>query len=120
MHTNDVTAKRRILADIDYMYKFRDFTTDPDTWSVEEGKKFLDRIHKGDQHFVPIVDAAIYAPDLDDPDDAYATFQRGVEAKAFMMNPDGSLYIGEVWPGFTGSCHAHIYGVDLVLCANHG
>ncbi|CAI4219322.1 unnamed protein product [Parascedosporium putredinis] len=67
----------------------------------EEGAQFLDRIHENGQHFVPIVDSAIYAPDPGNPDDNYDTFDRGLEADAFMMNPDGSLYIGQVWPGYT-------------------
>lgn len=90
------------IADIDYMYKYRDFTNDPERWSYEDGEEFIHRVHKNGQHFVPIVDAAIYAPDLHDPDDKYATFERGVAAEAFIKNPDGSLYIGQVWPGFTG------------------
>ena len=91
-----------LLADIDYMHLYRDFTNDAVTWSLEDGEKFLNRLHKNGQHFVPIVDAAIYAPDHSDPDDEYPVFERGVEANAFMMNADDSLYIGQVWPGFTG------------------
>ena len=90
------------IADIDYMHLYRDFTNDEESWSLEEGESFLDGIHKNGQHFVPIVDAAIYAPDHDDPHDKYPIFERGVQANAFVMNPDGSLYIGQVWPGYTG------------------
>ena len=91
-----------MTADIDYMHLYRDFTNDAETWSLEEGEKFLDGIHKDGQHFVPIVDAAIYAPDHEDPNDKYPIFDRGVEANAFVRNADGSLYVGQVWPGFTG------------------
>ena len=31
----------------------------------------------------------------------YDTYTRGDEAQAFLRNPDGSLYIGAVWPGYT-------------------
>lgn len=97
-----------VPADIDYMNLYRNFENDQATWSYEEGAQFLDRIHENGQHFVPIVDSAIYAPDPGNPDDNYDTFDRGLEADAFMMNPDGSLYIGQVWPGYTG---------ELMLCS---
>jgi len=90
------------LADIDYMNLFRDFENDQESWSYEEGADFLDRIHANGQHFVPIVDSAIYSPDPSDPKGVYPTYDRGIEADAFMLNPDGSLYIGQVWPGYTG------------------
>ena len=32
---------------------------------------------------------------------SYTTFNRGNETGSFILNPDGSLYIGEVWPGYT-------------------
>lgn len=31
----------------------------------------------------------------------YPTFERGNETGSFLTNPDGSLYIGSVWPGYT-------------------
>jgi alpha-glucosidase len=80
----------------------RDFTHDPEQFGYAEGAKFLSKLHENGQHFVPIVDAAIYAPNPENPDDAYTTFDRGVEANAFMLNPNGSLYYGAVWPGYTG------------------
>jgi alpha-glucosidase len=33
--------------------------------------------------------------------DAYETFNRGNDTGSYMLNPDGSLYIGDVWPGYT-------------------
>ena len=88
--------------DIDYMKQYRDFDNDPDRFGYQEGAEFLSKLHHSHRHFVPIVDSAIYAPNPDHPDDAYATYDRGLEADAFMMNPDGSMYIGAVWPGYTG------------------
>ncbi|KAK1990425.1 family 31 glycosyl hydrolase [Colletotrichum falcatum] len=90
-----------IWADIDYMNQYRDFENDQDSWGYEDAASFLGNLHKNGQHFVPIVDSAIYAPNPGNESDAYATFERGVDADAFMLNPDGSLYIGEVWPGYT-------------------
>ncbi len=31
----------------------------------------------------------------------YSTFNRGNDSDSFLTNPDGSLYIGAVWPGYT-------------------
>jgi len=90
------------LADIDYMKRYRDFTHDTGRFSYEEGAQFLAKLHANGQHHVPIVDSAIYAPNPENPNDDYPTYDRGVEADAFLLNPDGSLYIGAVWPGFTG------------------
>ena len=32
---------------------------------------------------------------------SYSPFDRGNATGSFLTNPDGSLYIGEVWPGYT-------------------
>ncbi|KAK3330083.1 putative alpha-glucosidase precursor [Apodospora peruviana] len=90
-----------IWTDIDYMKSYRDFDNDPIRYSYAEGAEFLARLHKNKQHYVPIVDSAIYAPNPDNASDAYPTYNRGVDAKAFVMNPDGSIYYGAVWPGYT-------------------
>ncbi|KAL2168270.1 hypothetical protein VTG60DRAFT_189 [Thermothelomyces hinnuleus] len=90
-----------IWTDIDYMKQYRDFENDPVRFSYEEGARFLAQLHANHQHYVPIVDSAIYAPNPENPGDAYPPYDRGVEANAFMMNPDGSIYYGAVWPGYT-------------------
>ncbi|KAL1838138.1 hypothetical protein VTJ49DRAFT_2989 [Mycothermus thermophilus] len=90
-----------IWADIDYMKKYRNFENDPENFSYEEGARFLERLRENHQHYVPIVDSAIYAPNPENPDDAYPPYDRGIEADAFMLNPDGSVYYGAVWPGYT-------------------
>lgn len=87
--------------DIDWMYQVRDFVSDPQRFSVAEGLEFLKRLHEGGRHYVHIVDSAIYIPNPDNCSDAYETYTRGNELDAFMLNPDGSQYIGSVWPGFT-------------------
>ncbi|KAB2580756.1 Alpha-glucosidase [Lasiodiplodia theobromae] len=87
--------------DIDYMLEYRDFTTDPNTFPLDEGAKVLNRLHEGGRHFVPIVDSALYIPNPDNETDAYATYTRGNESGVFLKNPDGSEYIGAVWPGYT-------------------
>jgi alpha-glucosidase len=84
------------------MNQYRDFENDQNSWGYAEGKAFLKRLHANGQHFIPIVDSAIYSPDPSNSSDAYATYERGLKSSAFMRNPDGSLYVGAVWPGFTG------------------
>ena len=84
------------------MKGYRNFENDPVRFSYDEGAKFLAKLHENKQHFIPIVDAAIYASNPENPDEAYPPYTRGVDAKAFLMNPDGSIYYGAVWPGYTG------------------
>lgn len=61
----------------------------------------MDALHASGRHYIPITDAPIYIPNPDNASDAYDTFTRGDEAQAFMTNPDGSTYIGALWPGYT-------------------
>jgi len=84
------------------MVGYRDFANDADRFSYAEGAEFLSKLHENGQHYVPIVDSAIYVPNPENPDDAYPPYDRGVEADAFVLNPDGSIYYGAVWPGYTG------------------
>lgn len=90
-----------IWTDIDYMNQYRDFDNDQNTFAYSEGADFLAKLHANGQHYVPIVDSAIYHPNPENASDAYPIFDRGVDAGAFLLNPDGSLYIGSVWPGYT-------------------
>lgn len=84
------------------MKQYRDFENDPLRFGYQQGAQFLERLHANHQHYVPIVDSAIYAPNPENPSDAYPPYERGLEADAFVMNPDGSIYYGAVWPGYTG------------------
>ncbi|KAK3694555.1 putative alpha-glucosidase precursor [Podospora appendiculata] len=90
-----------IWTDIDYMRDYRDFENDALRYSYSVAAEFLSKLHANKQHYVPIVDSAIYAPNPENATDAYPTYDRGVEANAFILNPDGSLYYGAVWPGYT-------------------
>ncbi|KFY58630.1 hypothetical protein V496_06026 [Pseudogymnoascus sp. VKM F-4515 (FW-2607)] len=100
-YENAGIALETIWTDIDYMNQYRDFTLDPNSWSEEGGREFLEKLHADGRHFVPIIDAAIYVPNDANATDAYDTFARGNSSEVFMKNPDGSLYIGSVWPGYT-------------------
>lgn len=90
-----------IWLDIDYMNQYRDFTLDPISFPPSGAKEFFERLHADNQHFVPIVDAAIYHPNPTNASDAYDTYTRGNETDSFLMNPDGSQYVGAVWPGYS-------------------
>lgn len=90
-----------IWTDIDYMDQYRDFTNDPNTFSIPEGQQFLAQLHANNQHYIPIVDSAIYIPDPTNATDNYTFYDRGHELDVFMKNPDGTEYIGDVWPGYT-------------------
>lgn len=75
-----------------------DFTNDQNTFPYEEGKEFLDRLHSRNQHYIPIVDSAIYIPNPDNASDAYSVYTDGNDRGVFLSNPDASQYIGSVWP----------------------
>ena len=83
------------------MDQYRDFTVDSNAFPVSEGQAFLSQLHANGQHYIPIVDSAIYIPNPNNASDAYGVYTRGNSSGVFMMNPDGSQYIGEVWPGYT-------------------
>ncbi|KAL3475634.1 glycosyl hydrolases family 31-domain-containing protein [Aspergillus californicus] len=87
--------------DIDYMYGYRDFTNDQNRYSYSDTEAFLEKLHAGGRHFVPIVDAALYIPNPQNSSDTYDTYTRGAADDVYLKSPDGSLYIGAVWPGYT-------------------
>ncbi len=101
------------------MNQYRDFDNDPIRFSYTEGKTFLSNLHASGRHYIPIIDSAIYVPNPQNASDkcvsfssqgecltltssvSYTTFNNGNDTGSFMLNPDGSIYIGEVWPGYT-------------------
>ena len=103
-----------VWTDIDYLKEYRDFENDPIRYGYSEGQQFLSALHDGGRHYVPIIDSAIYVPNPKNESDAYTVFDRSNASNAFMTNPDGSLYIGSVWPGYTvfqiGSVPAPVNG----------
>ncbi|KAK4551864.1 hypothetical protein LTR86_010860 [Recurvomyces mirabilis] len=90
-----------IWTDIDYMFQYRDFTNDQNTFPYGPGQEFLQRLHDAGQHYIPIVDSAIYIPNPNNASDNYSIYTDGNDHGVFLTNPDGSQYIGEVWPGYT-------------------
>jgi alpha-glucosidase len=83
------------------MYLYRDWTLDPISFTPAKFAQFLEAIHSNSQHWVPIHDAAIYHPNPNNASDAEDYFTAGDQLDVWMLNPDMSTYIGDVWPGYT-------------------
>ena len=97
-----------IWTDIDAMQQFRDFTNDGYNFPISEGQQFISKLQQSNQHYVPIFDANIYAPNLNiyqanltNVSDAYEPFSRGANVNAFVRENSTSFYYGDQWPGFS-------------------
>ena len=80
-----------IYLDIHYMNEYRVFT-----WSPTEfphPKQLTDSLKALGFKVVTIIDPGVKV------DSAYGVFQHGNAKKAWVTMPDGSPYIGKVWPG---------------------
>lgn len=77
--------------DIHYMDGYRIFTFDPHRFP--DPKAFTEKLRKLGVKVVTIVDPGV----KEDPN--YPVFTQGMEKGYFLKHPDGSVYIGEVWPG---------------------
>ncbi|KAI0538795.1 glycoside hydrolase family 31 protein [Xylaria digitata] len=79
--------------DIDYMYRRRTFSLDPERYPLPMMQGLVDYLHSHDQHYVLMVD----------PDIAYQDYpgslQRGIEDNVFLLRENGSVWKGVVWPG---------------------
>jgi len=73
--------------DIDYMDGYRVFT-----WN-EQYKQALKTLKGQGFHAITINDPAVKQ------DDNYSVYQEGTQRDFWAKNPDGSTFIGEVWPG---------------------
>ena len=80
--------------DIDYMYLRRVFSLDPDRFQLHKMRALVDYLHSHQQHYIVMVDPAVAYQTKD-----YPPFENGVNADAFLKNPNGSIYHGVVWPG---------------------
>ncbi|KAJ1934189.1 hypothetical protein FBU59_005780, partial [Linderina macrospora] len=81
--------------DIDYMDRTRDFTFDPVNFPLREMKKQLEYLHAHNQKMVLMTDPAIQR------NSSYGPYARGLAKDTFIKNADGSVFFGQVWPGYT-------------------
>ena len=88
--------KRRIPADviyldIDYQQNNRPFTVDPQRFPNFEGM-LKDLGHEG---FKVVAITDLHLAKLP----GYKPYDEGIKSGYFVKNPDGSVYVGKVWPG---------------------
>jgi len=82
-----------IYLDIDYQIKNRPFTIDPAKFPTFN--QMIGDLHKQGINIVAITDLHIASL----PGGDYAPYNTGVSGDHFVHNPDGSIYVGKVWPG---------------------
>jgi alpha-glucosidase len=82
-----------IWLDIDFQDRNRPFTTNPATFP-DLPALALD-LRKQGLRLVVITDLHIAAA----PDQGYSPYDSGIAGNHFLKRPDGSLYVGQVWPG---------------------
>jgi alpha-glucosidase len=82
-----------IWLDIDYQLKNRPFTVDPERFPT------FDQMIKDlrAQHLRTVIITDLHIADL--PNAGYKPYDEGVAGDQFVKNPDGSTYVGVVWPG---------------------
>jgi alpha-glucosidase len=82
-----------IYLDIDFQDHHRPFTVDE--IQFPHFAQMIEDLKKQDFHVVAITDPHIaHLPNAN-----YAPYDRGIAGNHFVKNPDGSVYIGKVWPG---------------------
>ena len=82
-----------IWLDIDYQFKNRPFTVDPERFPHFD--QMIQDLKAEHLHTVVITDLHI----ADQPNIGYKPYDEGAAGDHFVKNPDGSTYVGDVWPG---------------------
>ncbi len=82
-----------LYLDIDYQFKNRPFTVDPTTFPNFPG--LVSDLRKQHFHLVTITDLHVAHV----PNQGYSPYDTGTAGKHFVKNPDGSEFVGIVWPG---------------------
>ncbi len=82
-----------VYMDIDYQIKKRPFTLD--STKFPDFPKFVNELKDKHFHLVLITDLHIAHA----PNEGYAAYDTGTAGDHFVKNPDGSQFVGEVWPG---------------------
>ncbi|EFC45907.1 predicted protein [Naegleria gruberi] len=85
--------------DIDYMYKYWDFTFDPDRYPINDVRQFVtNELHNKGRKYVVIVDPGI--PILDLNKETYEPLELGLSLDIFVKGANSSNYVNHVvWPG---------------------
>lgn len=82
-----------LYMDIDYQVKNRPFTIDAEKFP--NFPNFVEELALQHFHLIMITDLHI----ADAPDSGYGPYNSGMAGDHFVKNPDGSIYVGTVWPG---------------------
>lgn len=92
-----------IWNDLDYLFQYRIFTHDNNTYPIHEGKEFLAKLHANGQYWMPILDLNVYVPAPGNGTDANPTYDRGKVLDLYIKRGEGHTddYIGIQWPGFS-------------------
>ena len=90
---NDRIPSDVLYLDIDYQYKNRPFTVDPKSFPNFPG--LVSDLRKQHFHLVNITDLHIAHA----PNQGYAPYDTGEAGNHFVKNPDGTDFVGIVWPG---------------------
>ncbi|GMG06298.1 unnamed protein product [Aspergillus oryzae] len=90
--TNNIPLET-IWTDIDYMDRRRIFTIDPERFPADLYKDLVDTIHARDQHYIVMVDPAVYYKESN------PALDEGLKYDIFMKENNGSEYQGVVWAG---------------------
>ena len=77
--------------DIDYMHGYRDFTWNKEYFPHPSG--MLSKLKNQGFKVVTIIDPGIKK------DSTYSVYNSGLEKDLYVKYPDGSNYVGDVWPG---------------------
>ncbi|KIJ92581.1 glycoside hydrolase family 31 protein [Laccaria amethystina LaAM-08-1] len=86
---------KTMWTDIDYMYKRRIFTVDPDYFPLDRMREIIDYLHTHQQRYVLMTDPAVaYLPNQ-----GYPPYDRGKELDIWLKGPDGKESLRLVWPG---------------------
>jgi alpha-glucosidase len=84
-----------IWLDIDFQDRNRPFTVNKKTFP--DLKRLVADLAAKHIKLVTITDLHI----ADAPNQGYAPYDTGIAADAFVHNPDGSVFVGKVWPGLS-------------------
>ncbi|KAG9311037.1 glycoside hydrolase family 31 protein [Chiua virens] len=93
--------------DIDLYHALRDFTTDPERFPADEVHQLIEQLYMLSGPIstdIPIVDAPL-AVTVNETDVVSSMLLRyaslTLSRDTFIKNQDGSLFIGQLWPGYT-------------------